>query len=148
VRLPVGYGAHPYIDAGFFAGADSIADLNLEHTFAKALVTDERLLPVELADAPAIGRIRDTELDSAWTSPQNGWRVLLSNDAAQVEITASGCEWVQVYTPPERDSIAIEPMTCGPNAFNDEITANGLAWLEPGDHLGATWWVSTSARTP
>ncbi len=38
--------------------------------------------------------------------------------------------FLQVYTPPTRDSIAIEPMTCIGNSFNNKI---GLLVLAPDD---------------
>ena len=37
--------------------------------------------------------------------------------------------FLQVYTPKDRQSIAIEPMTCAPNAFHNSM---GLLQLEPG----------------
>ena len=36
--------------------------------------------------------------------------------------------FLQVYTPPHRKSIAIEPMTCAPDAFNNK---DGLIVLGP-----------------
>ena len=36
--------------------------------------------------------------------------------------------YLQVYTPDTRDCIAIEPMTCAPNSFNNK---NGLLTLKP-----------------
>ena len=43
--------------------------------------------------------------------------------------------WVQVFTGgPYRDwSVAVEPMTCGPDAFNAGPTHDDLIVLEPGE---------------
>ena len=37
-------------------------------------------------------------------------------------------DYIQIYTPPLEDSIALEPMTCNVNAFNNGM---GLQLLEP-----------------
>lgn len=37
-------------------------------------------------------------------------------------------KYLQIYTPPDRQSIAIEPMSCAPNAFNNKM---GLILLAP-----------------
>ena len=42
------------------------------------------------------------------------------------------------YTPPRRDSVAIEPLTANVDAFNN---GEGLAVLEPGGILSGTMWV-------
>jgi len=47
--------------------------------------------------------------------------------------------FLQVYTPPHRKSIAIEPMTCAPNAFNNE---QGLIILAPFESFSASWGIS------
>lgn len=38
--------------------------------------------------------------------------------------------FLQIYTPPKRDCIAVEPMSCAPNSFNNK---NGLLILKPYD---------------
>ena len=38
-----------------------------------------------------------------------------------------------------RRSLAVEPMTCAPNAFN---TGGGLIELEPGETHAGTWGIS------
>jgi len=40
--------------------------------------------------------------------------------------------YLQVFIPPDRMSIAIEPMTCNANAFNNK---DGLITLSPGEVL-------------
>jgi aldose 1-epimerase len=53
-------------------------------------------------------------------------------------------EWVQIFTGgPYRDwSIAIEPMTCGPDAFNDGPTHDGVRVLAPGAVFTGQWGIS------
>lgn len=43
-----------------------------------------------------------------------------------------GYGFLQIYTPPDRMSIAIEPMSCAPDAFNNK---KGLIELEPNEHV-------------
>jgi aldose 1-epimerase len=49
-------------------------------------------------------------------------------------------KWVQVYTPdnyPGRGrAVAIEPMTCPPDALNSGVD---LLWLEPGESWAGRW---------
>lgn len=44
--------------------------------------------------------------------------------------------YIQLYTPASEQSIAIEPMTCPANAFNNHI---GLLHLAPGQHQSFQW---------
>ena len=48
--------------------------------------------------------------------------------------------FLQVFTPPHRQSIALEPMTCNIDAFNNQ---DGLKMLAPKETLsgvfGVTW---------
>ena len=50
-------------------------------------------------------------------------------------------QWVQVFTAPHRDSVAVEPMTCGPDAFNEGPTYRDRIMLRPGDSANAVWGV-------
>lgn len=49
--------------------------------------------------------------------------------------------WFQIFTPPTRDALAVEPMTCGPDAFNEGPTHDGLMVLEPGDETTSRWGI-------
>ncbi len=50
-------------------------------------------------------------------------------------------EYVQLYTAPDRNSIAIEPMTCEPNAFNNKM---GLKILAPKESLRSHFTIFVS----
>ena len=63
--------------------------------------------------------------------------------AGGVELAVDGSwGWLQAYTgdtlPPgeRRRSVAVEPMTCPPNAF---ATGDGLRVLDPGGSWTTTW---------
>ena len=55
-------------------------------------------------------------------------------------------DWVQVFSgdtlpePARRRGLAVEPMTCPPDAFN---TGEGLVRLEPGQNHRATWGITS-----
>ena len=77
----------------------------------------------------------------------DGWaRARLSGPAGSLELAVDrSWPWLQVFSGdqlPEgrrRQSLAIEPMTCPPNAFADHAD---LLVLEPGDAWAGTWTLS------
>jgi aldose 1-epimerase len=100
-----------------------------------------------LYDFRAPRRLGDTQLDHAFTglardSDGRAW-ARLSGDRAQVAFWADeGYRWLQVFTgdglEPERRrrALAIEPMTCPPNAF---ASGTDLLILQPGDSVMHSW---------
>ncbi len=140
--LPFGYGAHPYL-----AFAD-VADVELAIPFANELLVDERLLPVEIADVTdghdfrEPRRVGDGELDTAYTGGPEEWQVTLTGPEHAVTVWADAHHpWMQVHTHPNRRAIAVEPMTCGPNAFNEGPTHSALLRLEPGETASGRWGI-------
>lgn len=143
-NAPYGYGVHPYF------AFDDVNEVVLELPFASELQVDpERLLPLEVTevggakDFRSARKLGNVELDTAFTGPTTAdWvaRMVGSGHTVEVWGTAS-VPWVQLYTRPERDALAVEPMTCGPNAFNEGPTHDGLVVLAPGDSHVATWGI-------
>jgi aldose 1-epimerase len=87
-------------------------------------------------------------LDTAFTDlvrdADRRWRVRVEREERYAELWADeSMRWTQVFTGgPYRDwSIAVEPMTCGPNAFNEGPTHADLVRLAPGDDFAAGWGV-------
>ena len=54
------------------------------------------------------------------------------------EVGDKGYNFLQIYIPPDRMSIAIEPMTCAPDAFNNR---KGLIELNPDEHVSFTFGI-------
>ncbi|MHA6524778.1 aldose 1-epimerase family protein [Tessaracoccus sp. G1721] len=137
---PYGYGAHPYLAADV-----STAELTLPFT-KELLVDPERLLPIELADvtpehdfrqARAIG---DTQFDTALAGVDGPWELSVKTGGRTVTLWADATlPWGQVFTHPDRIALAVEPMTCGPDAFNEGPTHDGLIVLEPGASSRSEW---------
>ncbi len=147
VPLPWGYGAHPYFRF------DDVAEVSLHVPFDAQLSVDpQRLLPVKLGpiqprfDFTTARLIGDVELDVAYTDPlQQDWQVTVAGQGRTVVVWGeASTQWVQVFTAPLRDSIAIEAMTCGPNAFNEGPTRRDRIVLRPGDSTTAIWGVMPS----
>jgi aldose 1-epimerase len=95
----------------------------------------------------AVGRIGDRALDDPLTDlvrDDDGWaRVHLRGPAGALELAVDGAwSWLQVYTGDtlpagqRRRSVAVEPMTCPPNALADGAD---LVVLAPGADWSGTW---------
>jgi len=145
---PYGFGAHPYLAAG----DDLVDGLELRVPAETALISDERSIPV--------GRqsVDGTELDFREPRPIGAVRLDhcftdLERDAdgrARVELGGAATLWVDESFPylmiftgdalPDvaRRSLAVEPMTCAPNAFR---SGDGLIRLEPGGSHEASWGI-------
>jgi aldose 1-epimerase len=137
-RAPFGAGLHPYLTT---AGAPA-DDVCLEVPARTRLPVDERLLP---AGAPTA--VNDSDHDFRRARPVGALRLDtcfgdLARDpggVARVRLVARGAtrglavwmdesfRFVQVYT--ADGAVAVEPMTCAPDAFN---SGDGLLVLEPG----------------
>jgi aldose 1-epimerase len=133
---PFGLGMHPYLHVG---GRVDDAELTLP---ARTALDLDAGLPTG-GSRPfdgGIGRIGDRALDDALTDLDrdgDGWaRARVAGPAGRVELAVDRAwRWLQVYTGdtlPEgerRRSVALEPMTCPPNALAD---GTDLVVLEPG----------------
>ncbi|MFL6128880.1 MAG: aldose 1-epimerase family protein [Mycobacteriales bacterium] len=152
---PVGFGAHPYLAAG--TGLVDGARLRLPAS--TRLVTDDRSIPRGRApvdgseyDFRAERAIGSTALDTAYADldrdPDGMARVRLSRaDGLQVTLWADATfSHLQVYTgetlpePQRRRGLAVEPMSCPPNAF---ASGDGLRLLAPGGTLAGSWGITT-----
>jgi aldose 1-epimerase len=152
---PYGCALHPYL----VAGAGRVDDWTLSLPAEEYLtVSPDRLLPVGLepvADTAFDFRtprpIGTTLLDHAFTRlvrDENGQATVTVTDASGGGV-AMRCDdawpWVQIHTAdrlePElnRCGLAVEPMTCPPDAFN---SGHDLVTLQPGDEHRARWHIS------
>lgn len=121
---PVGLSTHPYLVAG--APLDECTfTLVSEHV----LTTDEAQNPAGLAataggefdfnvPTPMAGR----SVDHAFTGLPETWAVALTDPAGDGVRLTSDAAWVQAFSSDGmgRRGVAVEPMTCPPNAFNTD----------------------------
>lgn len=153
VALPFGYGAHPYLSAG----EDLVDDLTITIPADRYLEVDDRLLPAEVRDVTGTdldwrtGRVVGaTSLDTAFTDltrdADGHWSVEVALGARRTVLWGDETmRWTQVFTGgPHRDwSVAVEPMTCGPDAFNDGPTHDDLIVLQPDEVFTGRWGITT-----
>ena len=160
---PWGTGPHPYL----VAGEGRVDDWMLHLPASRVLeVTPDRLVPTHLADVTtdperfdfrAARRVGSVEIDHAFTGldrTADGTTTVAVTDSTGrgAAITWSAdCPWVQVHTadqpegeasPAHRTGLAVEPMTCAPDAFNagSYDFDTGLLLLEPGGEPVAAGW--------
>lgn len=143
---PYGYGAHPYLSVG-----RSIDECVLEFSANEWLeVSPERMTPIGLAPVEGSpydyrgGRvIGSAAIDNAFTGLGGGsWSVSLTDpDSGARSVLTSDTPWMQVFTGEAvgRTALAVEPMTCPPDAF---ITGQNLIVLKPGDSHTTSFAVS------
>lgn len=145
---PYASGAHPYL----LAGPGPCDGWELELPASTYLTVDqERLLPTGRASFDGIvsDPLGDTVLNHAVTDLERDGhgvaRVRLRDRTAGtgVEIWADQHHrWLQVYTgddtPTPRISVAVEPMTAPPDAFN---SGEDLVVLAPGESFSASWGI-------
>ena len=157
---PYGSGNHPYL----MFGQHSVDPLTLRVPGARVLVSDERGIPVGSTPVQATDydfreprTIGATVLDHAFTDLERA-----ENGRARVELQdpESGTElalwvddtyaYVMVFTGDplpdvNRRSLAVEPMTCPPNAFR---SGEGLVRLEPGETFTSSWGIDPREHPP
>jgi aldose 1-epimerase len=153
---PYGTGCHPYLTAG----TPVIDEGELALPAARWLPADERGIPSgepqDIAGTPYDFReprpIGGTRLDHALTglARDDTGRAWARLDGGGIRVAlwaGEGYRWLQVFTgdalDPEhrRRAIAIEPMTCPPNAL---ATGTDLLALEPDDSVTHTWGIQVS----
>jgi aldose 1-epimerase len=153
-ELPFGYGAHPYLTVG----ESSVDEVALTVPAASYLEVDDRLLPAKVS--PVDGTAYDlrhstvlgtTNLDTAMTGldrdSDGRWRIRLARGDRYAELWGDATfVWTQVFTGgPNRDGgVAVEPMTCGPDAFNEGPTHDDMRVLAPGHTFVGQWGISGS----
>ncbi|TCC17346.1 aldose 1-epimerase family protein [Kribbella speibonae] len=142
---PYGYGAHPYLSVGRL-----IDECVLEFTAAQRLeASADRMAPVGLTpvegspyDFRAARPIGSTSIDNAFTGLDGEWTVSLTDpDSGARSVLTSDTPWMQLFTGEAvgRTALAVEPMTCPPDAFR---TGQDLVVLKPGDSHTTSFQVS------
>ena len=158
-RCPYGCGAHPYLTAG----TPPVDTAVLSVPAATVLLSDERGIPT--GRIPVDGTAFDfrrplpigtTVLDNCFTDLERDddgrARVrLLNTEGHGVTLWADeSYRYVMLFTGDslpdvDRRSLAVEPMTCSPNAFQ---TGEDVIVVEPGSSVSSTWGISAIQRSP
>jgi aldose 1-epimerase len=144
---PFGLGFHPYLAAG----EDLVDALRLTLPAETRLLLDAGI-PVgrepvagSLMDFRAGRRIGESVLDDAFTDVQRGVGELARVSVGGMQLWAGpGFDYLQVFTGDtlspgaRRRGLAVEPMTCPPNAL---ATGEGLIRLDPGASVELEWGI-------
>ena len=150
---PYAVGFHPYVSTGSGVALD---DCSLRIDAAHRLILDDAFIatggdqPVDgteddfRAGRPLVGRVLDTAFTDVMADSDGvSWVRVTSTDGNTVEVWADHTfGFWQVYSgddlpaPLARHSLAVEPMTAAPNAFQ---TGQGLWRLEPGESVTTRW---------
>ena len=146
--MPIGLGWHPYFTLG-----DSINDCSLCITKCKKIEVNERLLPTgkksKFDDYSKPKVIGEEKFDTAFLFEKDAdfTSVTLENDEYKLryfqETRDQKFSYLQVYTPDDRNSIAIEPMSCNIDGFNNK---EGLRVLAPGKKFKARCGVAFTVK--
>jgi aldose 1-epimerase len=148
---PFGLAFHPYLQLPGVA----VADLRLRVPARTRLLTDSRLLPIGAAKiegtewdftaARPIGELAlDTTFGALVPDADGGSTVVVTGpDGAGVSVWAdSAFRWWQIFTGDSlsggrrRRAVAVEPMTCPPDALR---SGRDVVSLEPGEPWHASW---------
>jgi aldose 1-epimerase len=151
---PYGTGSHPYLTAG----APTVDECELMLPGTRWLPTGDRGIPAGPEQDVAGGAldflaprpIGDVQLDHAFTGldrDESGraWARLVGAHSEAALWAGPGYRWLQVFTgdtlpePQRRRAVAIEPMTCPPNAF---ASGTDLITLDPGDSVTHAWGIA------
>jgi len=133
--MPAGLGWHPYFQLG--APMDSIS---MKLPPVDRIEIDSQMIPTgertPFPDFQHEKKIGDTPFDNGFFLTDPGVRSevrLQFEDLRLLYWQESVFSFLQVFIPPDRQCIALEPMTCNIDAFNN---GEGLKMLEPGESLG------------
>jgi aldose 1-epimerase len=148
-RAPFGAGSHPYLSSRGHA----LDEVTLRLPAREELVLDDHGVPVGSRsitgkdDYRRGRRLRAHRFDSGYT----GLVTAAGKGLAEVRTKSGGAQlwfdetfkFLQVFTvddvTPGHSGIAIEPMTCAPDAFN---SGAGLIVLEPGGAWTGSWGIA------
>ncbi|WP_367608358.1 aldose 1-epimerase [Legionella sp. W05-934-2] len=140
--FPFAMGFHPY-----FQIASSIDECYLDIPPVDKLELDHRMMPTE--NVVAIQETKHQSLSK--TTYDDCFQVKQLNSIAHTRLSnptneliiwqqvgAYGLNYLQIYTPPPRKSIALEPMTSAVDGLNNRMGA----WiLKPGERRDVSWGV-------
>jgi aldose 1-epimerase len=153
--MPFGVGTHPYPRPGNVDIDDCVLTLAARTVLPVDLETlNPNGEPIDVTGTDydfGKGRpLRDVELDTAFGGCEPGpdglvRHSVIAADGTGVEVWAEPVyRWVQVFTTGDfpgksTRAVAIEPMTCPPDALNSGVD---LVWLKPGESWAGRWGIT------
>ncbi len=130
-HMPIGFGWHPYLTLN----KRPLQSMKMKLPFVSQVELNDENLPTgkvkDFMDFEEPNDIGDANFDDCFKLIMQDNSIIYSpEDEVGLALESSKeCLFLQVFTPPDRTSIAIEPMNCNVNAFNNQ---EGLMDLERG----------------
>ena len=143
--IPFGDGWHHYYDLGF-----KVNELELRLDVCELMELDSRNIPTgnkeAFSDFKIPAKLCDRSFDSCFKINARNGKVLTELISTKHDIHLNiwqetgnnKYEYLVIYTPPDRKTIAIEPMTSNVNAFNN---GEGLIKLSPGEEYESSFGI-------
>lgn len=138
---PAMFGWHPY----FILGNEIVDAWKIDIPSDEIVTFDDDMIPIGKAPFPISGPtlLFKKVLDNCFLVKSNqktaSTRLISDNQHVTLEIEQETGEGkfnhLVIYTPPERDCVAIEPLTANVNAFNN---GEGLNVIAPGHSISGT----------
>ena len=138
--FPFTLGWHPYFIS------DNLYESKLNFNSNKKLVLNERMITIAIEDFDdnKTFEIKDKKLDDCFLLNANTIR--FTTPSYDLEMSASSSEtFLQLYTPPKANTIAIEPTTGVSDSFNNKI---GLQLLDSGETYSIDWEIKYKKNGP
>jgi aldose 1-epimerase len=145
--IPLAFGWHPY-----FSFNNDIRNAEILCDSERYVEVEENLYPTgnipltrnSRFDFRYFRKFGGIDLDTGFTAPGSGKTVLRKgNKHILVEQDTSVFKYTWLFTPPDHNSIAIEPVTSGTDSFNRDDM--GKIELPAGKEIRT--WISVSAET-
>ena len=138
LSFPFGCGWHPY-----FKG-DDLNSCSLSFSSKEKLLCNNELIPIGIIPNKELSTfiINNKSFDDTFILLKNETNFRTNNYQLHMAFNENQKSFLQIYTPLQRKSIAIEPLTCAPNAFN---TGEGLLELKPNENY--SWNIDLKVTT-
>ncbi|WP_405296240.1 aldose 1-epimerase [Algibacter sp. Ld11] len=129
--FPFTLGWHPYFLSS------NLSESLLSFNSSKKMAFSDRMITTETINNPDSSEIllKNKQLDDCWALDNTNVEFATPNYNLSINSSEEDC-FLQAYTPPLTNVIAIEPTTGVSDSFNNKI---GLKTLNPGDRYTLNW---------
>ena len=135
-KFPFGIGWHPYFKTTDLNNSILNFDAEFQSEFSDRMIPQNNI-PIQFTSP---FKILENSLDHCLITEKSKGVFKTTDYTIKMKFSsAPPNSFLQVYTPPTRGSIAIEPMTCGGNSLNSKI---GLQILKPKEEYN--WKINLS----
>ena len=130
-QFPFTVGWHPYFST------DNLYESNIQFDAAEKMILDDRNITTDSKkiDTASNIDIKNNQFDDCWYLKSD--EVIFNTPKYKLKFNATGNNnFLQVYTPPKENTIAIEQTTGVSDSFNNKI---GLATLKQNEEYRIVW---------